>query len=180
MSSAAQQAPAPSPKNDLAMAEELLQKQFGSEFKILVNFPPMIADLDGDGGDDIVLAATAKNPLMDSAERHYKVIDPYYGFFGVGDPKITSTFSSTDPQTTAYVLAIIHGSGDKAWKAGEPKAKFVVINLPFKQLAVKHLQLRKKQVYAIYAVENSADEATSVIYFDGKKYKYEPMGSALH
>lgn len=180
LSSAAQQAPSTPEKSQLAATEELVAKQFGPQFKVLPNMSPMIADLDGDGIDDIVIAATAKNPMLDAGEHQYRVIDPYYGFFGFGDPKITSTFSSTDPQTSAYVLAIIHGSGDQAWHAEEPKAKFVIINLPYKQVAVKHLQLRKKVVYAIYAVESSADEATSAIYFDGKKYKYEPMGSALH
>jgi hypothetical protein len=178
--SAAQQAPPTPDKSALANVEDLLEKQFGDQFKALTDISPMIADLDGDGVDDIVIAATAKNPLMDAAEHKFKVIDPYYGFFGVGDPKITSTFASTDPQTTAYVLVIVHGSGTDAWQSEQPKAKFVVINLPFKKLAVKRLQVRKKVQNAIYAVENSADGMTSAIYFDGKKYKYEPMGSELH
>jgi hypothetical protein len=38
---------------------------------------------------------------------------------------------------------------------------------------------RKKVVTAIYTEETGADEVTSATYFDGKKYKYEPMGSDL-
>ena len=176
----AQERAAAPEKSPLAMADSLVQKQFGNQFKVLSDISPMIADLDGDGVDDVVIAATAKNPLVDGADHNFRVIDPYYGFFGVGDPKITSTFSSTDPQTTAYVLVIIHGTGPEAWKADEPKAKFVVINLPFKQVTVKRLQLRKKVVSAIFAVENGDVGMTSAIYFDGKKYKYEPMGAELH
>ncbi len=157
-----------------------LQKQFGDEFKLLPSFAPMVADFDGDGIEDIAIAATAKNPMMEAGEHHFKVLDPYYGFFGVGDPKITTTFASTDPATTAYVLVIIHGSGSDAWRAENPKAKFVIINIPFKEVSLKHLQVRKKLVPAIFALENSGDEMTCALYFDGHKYKYEPLGAALH
>jgi len=51
--------------------------------------------------------------------------------------------------------------------------------LPFKKLAVKRIQIHKKPVTSIYAEETSGDQMTSVIYFDGKKYKYQPMGSSL-
>jgi len=55
----------------------------------------------------------------------------------------------------------------------------VIINLPYKQLSVRKLMIRKKPVMAIYAEEASAGGATSVIFFDGKKYKYQPMGSSM-
>lgn len=157
-----------------------VQKQFGDGFKLLPSFTPMVADFDGDGTEDIAIAATAKNPLMEAGEHHFKVLDPYYAFFGVGDPKITTTFASTDPKTVNYVLLIIHGSGAEAWRAEEPKAKFVIINIPYKEVAVKHLQLRKKLVPAIFTQETGGDEMTAALYFDGHKYKYEPLGAALH
>jgi hypothetical protein len=39
--------------------------------------------------------------------------------------------------------------------------------------------MRKKKVPAIYAEETGGDQMTSVIYFDGKKYKYQPMGASM-
>src|SRR5207247_6191564 len=66
------------------------------------------------------------------------------------------------------------------WRTAEPKTKFIVINLPFKQLAVKKLTVRKKTVMAIYAEEAREGEGTvSAIFWDGKKYKYQPLGSTM-
>jgi hypothetical protein len=77
------------------------------------------------------------------------------------------------------VMCIIHGAGPDAWRSAQPKAKFVIINLPFQRIAAKRIQLRKKKVAAIYAEETGGDQMTSVIYFDGKKYKYQPMGASM-
>jgi len=41
------------------------------------------------------------------------------------------------------------------------------------------MKLKKKTVLAIYVLENGGDQMTSAIYWDGKKYKYEPMGSSM-
>lgn len=170
----------PEKSGTVVVDDAFVQKQFGEGFKLLPAFAPMIADFDGDGVGDIAIAVTAKNPMIEASEHNFKVLDPYYGFFGVGDPKITTTFASADPATTGYLLAIIHGSGHEAWHAENPKAKFVIVNLPFKQLAMRKLQVRKKAVAAIYALESGSAEMTSVVYFDGHKYKYEPLGAALH
>jgi hypothetical protein len=126
-----------------------------------------------------VIVARVKNPLADQAELDYKVLDPYDEFFGVGDPKITTQFASADPARRGLVICIIHGSGSETWRAAQPKAKFVIINLPFQHLAAKRIQMRKKKVPAIYAEETGGDQMTSVIYFDGKKYKYQPMGASM-
>ncbi|SRR5216684_2382368 len=158
---------------------EFVKKQFGSEFTFLPAFAPLTADLDGDGIEDVVIAARCKNPLIDQAEHNYKVLDPYDTFYGFGDPKVTTQFAEEDPQYRGLVLLIIHGAGTQAWRGDDPKSKFVIINLPFKQLAVKKLTVHKKPVMAIYAEEATADGATSVIFFDGKKYKYQPMGSSM-
>jgi hypothetical protein len=32
---------------------------------------------------------------------------------------------------------------------------------------------------AIYVEETGSDQMTSVIFWDGKRYKYEPLGSSL-
>ena len=158
---------------------EFVKRQFGSEFTLLPSFAPLTADLDGDGVEDVVIAARCKNPLIDQAEHDYKVLDPYDSFYGFGDPKVTTKFSEEDPLYRGLVLLIIHGAGSEGWRAEATKSKFVIINLPFKQLAVKKLTVHKKPVMAIYAEEATADGATSVIFFDGKKYKYQPMGSSM-
>ena len=38
---------------------------------------------------------------------------------------------------------------------------------------------RKKVANAIYVEEAGADQMTSAIFWDGKKYRYEPMGSSM-
>ena len=158
---------------------DFVKKQFGAEFTLATPVEPLTGDFDGDGVPDLAFVVHTKNPLIDEAEHQYKVLDPYDEFFGIGDPKITSHFGSEDPARRGLVLCIIHGADAESMQRGEFKAKFVILNLPFKQLAVKHIQIRKKMVTAIYAEETSGDQMTSVIYFDGKKYKYQPMGSSL-
>jgi hypothetical protein len=159
---------------------DFVHKQFGGEFTLVASEAPLIADFDGDGVADVAIVAKAKNVMMDQAEHNYRVVDPYDDFFGVGDPRITSQFGTEDPERKGTVLLIIHGAGADAWHSETPKAKFVIINFPFKQLTVKHLQVkRKKVVNAVYAEETGGDQMTSAIFFDGKKYKYQPMGSSL-
>ena len=139
----------------------------------------MPADLDNDGVEDVVVVARVKNPLADQADFNFKVLDPYDEFFGMGDPRITTQFATVDPARRGLVLCIIHGSGQEAWRSTQPKAKFVIINLPFQRIVAKRIQMRKKKVMAIYAEETGADQMTSVIFFDGKKYKYQPMGASM-
>ncbi len=158
---------------------DFLQKQFGAEYTLDSAFPSLATDLDGDGVEDIVIAARVKNPLADQADLDFKVLDPYDEFFGIGDPRITTQFGSADPARRGLVLCIIHGAGPEAWRAAQPKAKFVIINLPFQRIAAKRILIRKKKVAAIYAEGTGGDQMTSVIYFDGKKYKYQPMGASM-
>jgi hypothetical protein len=162
-----------------AVNNDFVQKQFGSEFTLVTSMAPLSGDFDGDGIPDIAFITRAKNPLIDEAEHKYKVLDPYDDFFGIGDPKITSHFGSEDPDRRGLVLCIVHGADAESMQSGDFKAKFVILNLPFKKLAVKRIQIHKKPVTSIYAEETSGDQMTSVIYFDGKKYKYQPMGSSL-
>ena len=163
-----------------AVDNDFVQKQFGSSCKLVPGPQPMTADLNGDGVEDVVIVARCADPLMDEAERNYKVIDPYDAFFGYGDPKVTTKFAPEDPQRRGLALLIIHGAGADGWRTTEPKTKFIVINLPFKQLAVKKLTVRKKTVMAIYAEEEREGEGiVSAIFWDGKKYKYQPLGSTM-
>ena len=175
---AAQVAP-PATAVPFAVDNNFVQKQFGSTCKIAPGFAPQTGDLDGDGVEDAVLVGHCSNPLMDQEENNFRVVDPYNGFFGYGDPKITSQFANEDPERRGLVLLIIHGAGADAWRSEQPKAKFVIINLPFKQIALRKFALKKKQVTAIYAEEDSADRMSSTLFWDGKKYRYEPMGSTL-
>ena len=168
------------PKAAPAVDNDFVQKEFGATCTLVAGPPPLTADLDGDGIEDMVIVARCLNPLMDQTENNYKVVDPYNSFFGYGDPKITTQFASEDPQGRGLSLLIIHGSGPEAWRSANPKAKFIIINLPFKQLSVKKLTERKKTIMAIYAEESREGEGTvSVVFWDGKKYKYRPLGSIM-
>ncbi|MGA2103560.1 MAG: hypothetical protein ABSG34_20775, partial [Candidatus Sulfotelmatobacter sp.] len=61
-----------------------------------------------------------------------------------------------------------------------PKAKFLLINLPFKTLTVKKMAMKKKTVLGIYMEEQGEGESTSsVLFWDGKKYKYQQLGSTM-
>jgi hypothetical protein len=162
-----------------AVDEDFVQKQFGPEFTLLPDLNPSIGDLDGDGVEDIVIPARAKSALIGEAEYNYKTLDPYTSYFGIGDPKITSEFATEDPKYRGFVLLVIHGAGPEAWRSDAAKAKFVIINLPFKEVAIKRIIWKKKKVYAIYAEETGADRMTSTLCFDGKSYKYQPMGASL-
>ena len=159
--------------------DDFIQKQFGSTCKLMAGPPQLRGDLDGDGIEDLVVAAKCTNPLADQTEDNFKVTDPYNSFFGYGDTKTTSQFASEDPAVRGLVLLVIHGSGAEAWRAATPKAKFVIINLPFRQVAVKKMKIKKKTVMAIYTEESGPDRMTSVLFWDGKKYRYQPMGSSM-
>jgi hypothetical protein len=75
------------------------------------------------------------------------------------------------------VILVIHGAGAQAWRSDTPRAKFVIINVPFKKVTVRKLQLRKRQVNAIFAEEADSSAGDSVVFWDGKQYKYQPLGT---
>ncbi|HXZ42129.1 MAG TPA: hypothetical protein VEG68_15395 [Terriglobales bacterium] len=168
----AQQTPGPSVDNDF------VQKQFGSNCA-LIELPPLTADLDGDGVEDIVIPARCTSPMMDQAEENYVVVDPYNAFFGYGNPKITTQFATDDPARRGFSLLVIHGAGADAWHSATPKAKFMIVNVPFKSIFVKKMVVKKKERMAIYVDETGGDAQTSVLFWDGKKYRYEAMGSSM-
>jgi hypothetical protein len=169
-------AKAPSP----AVTDEYVHKEFGDNCSLLAGPPQFVGDLDGDGVDDLVLAARCKNPMADQAEYGFLVADPYNSFLGFGDVKVTSTFASDVPERKGVSLLIVHGVGPEAWRSEKTKPKFLLINLPFKTLAVKRLALKKKTILGIYMEEKGEGEGTSsVIFWDGKKYRYQILGADL-
>jgi hypothetical protein len=72
----------------------------------------------------------------------------------------------------------VHGVGPEAWRSDKRKPKFVMINLPFKELAVKKLALKKRTVLGVFMEEQGEGEQTSsVVFWDGKRYRYQIVGS---
>ncbi|MGC1450243.1 MAG: hypothetical protein WA830_09420 [Candidatus Sulfotelmatobacter sp.] len=169
-------AKAPSP----AVTDDFVHKQFGDNCSLLAGPPQFVADMDGDGIEDLVVAAKCKNPMADKAEYTFVVADPYNSALGYSDVKVTSTFASDEPDRRGLSLLIIHGAEKDAWRADDPKAKFLLINLPFKTLTVKRLAIKKNTILGIYMEETGVGENTSsVVYWDGKKYRYQLLGSTM-
>ena len=160
--------------------KEFVLQQFGDQFTLVPEVGTAVGDLDGDGVEDIVIAARCKNPMIDQAEHNFLVVDPYYDFFGYGDPRITTTFSEGNPALRGLVALVIYGDGPDAWRTSTPKAKFVIVNLPFKALSVRKMQLgKKKTIEAIYVEEAGDMGQSSAVFFDGKKFRYVPMGGDM-
>ena len=172
--------PAPARAPSPAVTDDFIHKQFGDNCSLLAGPPQFVADLDDDGVDDLLVAARCKNPMADRDEYSFVVADPYDSSMGFGNVKITSTFASDVPERRGVCLLIIHGAEKGAWQADTPKAKFVLINLPFKSLTVKKLALRKRTVLGIYIEEEGEGENTSsVVFWDGRKYRYQMLGSTM-
>jgi hypothetical protein len=163
-----------------AVTDEYVHKEFGDNCSLLAGPPQFVGDLDGDGIDDLVVVARCKNPMADQDEYGFRVADPYDSFLGFGNVKVTSTFASDAPERRGVCLLVVHGVGPEAWRSNKTKLKFVLINLPFKTLAVKRLALKKRIALGIYMEEQGEGEATSsVIFWDGKKYHYQILGADL-
>jgi hypothetical protein len=172
--------PAPAKSPVPAVTDAYVHKEFGDNCSLLAGPPQFVGDLDGDGVDDLIVVARCKNPLADQAEFGFLVADPYNSFLGFGQVKVTSTFASDEPERKGISLLIVRGVGPDAWHSDKPKPKFLLINLPFKNLTVKKLVLKKRTVLGVYMEEKGEGESTSsVIFWDGKKYRYQILGSDL-
>ena len=161
---------------DATQLEALIKQQFGTTFTL----PPkvattlLVADFDGDGVEDIAIVANSKDPIPDSYDFKYEVADPYNAYFGMDNPRFTAGFHA-DPERS-HDLLIIFGSGKEAWHAATPKAKFVLINVPFDSVEVGRMLVAKKKppIFIIKALE--ARVMDSAIWWDAKKkkWKWEP------
>jgi hypothetical protein len=178
----------PATANVPADLQDVVRKQFGPSFvvamtagKIMMTHiqqegdtpwtPFMAGDLDGDGIEDAIIVARSKDALGGEAQFNYKVLDPMNQYFGWGNPKVTSTFANDDPVHNTMVL-VIHGSGKEGWRAEKPAAKFVLINLRFDRITLSGAIYKKKPVAAVRVEES--DGIASLVFWDGKKYKYMP------
>lgn len=174
--------PPPAPAKVLSpeVTNEFIHKQFGDECSLLPGPAQFVGDLDGDGIEDLVVAAKCKNPMADKDEHSFVVSDPYDASLGFGDVRVTSTFASDAPDRRGVCLLIIHGTEKGAWRADQPKAKFLLINLPFKTLAVKRLTTKKQNLLGVYMEEQGEGENTSsVLFWDGRKYRYQQIGASF-
>jgi len=161
---------------------EFVQQQFGREFTLLPEFAPVFADLDGDGIEDVVIAARCKNPMLDQGDHNYTVMDPFYDFYGYGNPTVTTTFIESDPALRGLVVLVIYGVGPDGWRSATPKAKFVIVHLQYRSISVRKMKLRKKTVEAIYvdqAGEAGETGESAAVFFDGRKFRYVPMGGSM-
>jgi hypothetical protein len=159
--------------------DDFIHRQFGDQFTLIPTLAPAFGDLDGDGIEDAVIAARCKNPMLDQGEHNFRVIDPYNSFFGYGNPAVTTTFSEGDPALRGLVMLIIHGSGPEGWRSAKPKAKYVIVNLPYRAIYVRKFQFKKKNIEALYIEEAGSFGSSSAVFFDGKKFQYVPMGGDM-
>jgi hypothetical protein len=136
-------------------------KLFGPAFRPDPAFPVLVADFDGDGAEDAVAVATGEDPALDQFAFHYRVSDPMSAAFGFKDPKLMQKFSTEEKPR--YLLIVLN------WRA--PKAKFVLMNVPFDSLSVTRVPLKKKAVFAVRATDVTGMK--SAVYWDGKQWKWE-------
>ncbi|HWZ43405.1 MAG TPA: hypothetical protein VNW97_07995 [Candidatus Saccharimonadales bacterium] len=173
----AAKAPSPSPNEELTA---LVQKQFGKTFTLPAGFPtPLItADFDGDGVEDVAIVAFSKEPIPDSFEYKYRVVDPFNGFFGMGDPSITTAFSTSDPKHK-HQLLVIFGAGAEGWHAPVPKAKFVMVNLPFDTIEVGRMLIKKNKppIFVIKARETQVLDSAVFWEEKRKRWRWQPGGT---
>jgi len=155
----------------------LVQQQFGPGFTVTASqsLAVLAADFDGDGVEDVAIVADSKDPLPDSYQFKYQVADPYHSYFGMSDPRFTAGYGKLDPNHN-HQLLVIFGAGPETWRAATPKAKFVLINVPFDTVEVGRMLVKKNKppIFVIKALE--AQIMDSAVFWDAKKkrWKWQP------
>lgn len=166
----------PASSIDTTQLAALVKQQFGDTFTLPEKFPTptIVADFDGDGVQDIAIVADSKEPIPDSFAFKYQITDPYHAYFGFDNPQLMSSFNA-DPDH-AHHLLIIFGSEKDGWHAAVPKAKFVIMNLPFDSIKVGRMLISKKKppIFVIRAIE--AQIMDSSVFWEPKKkrWRWEP------
>jgi hypothetical protein len=177
--------------------QEIVTKQFGPNFKVAsqrqatthyLHEPAdrpqwnslMTGDLDGDGVEDAVIVARAKNAFGGQIPFGYRVIDPYFSAFGYGNPMITGGMAEEHPDGN-YMVLVIHGAGPEGWRNPKPKAKFVMINLPFNTINVATINVEKKKnkppkEETAIVLEEDGSAQSSIVVWTGRAYKWKDMG----
>ena len=159
-------------------AQKYITREFGPGFKLASSQPVLLGDLDGDGREDAVFVATGGSPLVGAGAFGYSVIDPYDGYWSFSDPALNSHVTQVDPGPHYYLLIAHDWQGEKA------RAKYVVMNLPFKQISLTPTTMgsgglfksrEKKIVAAIATVEQ--DGQTGAMFWNGKTYKFVQLGN---
>lgn len=151
----------------------LIKQQFGATFALQPKFPtPLItADFDGDGVEDAVIVATSNEPFPDSFAFKYTVIDPYNSYFGMSNPALSASFSTVDPTRNHHLLVIL-GAGPEAWRSATPKAKFVMINVPFDDIGVGRMLIKKARPPIFVIRTRESQLMDSCVFWDAKKKKW--------
>jgi hypothetical protein len=157
VSAIAQQPVPASAKTETNPMQEKITSDFGEGFALDPKFAPLTGDLDLDGTEDLVVVAFGKKPLANSVAKNFKVADPYDAYFGFGDPKVTTGFSDFGDGTSHCVL-IVHD-----WRSEAPKGKFVIVNLPFEELALTNFPHKKKNLTGVAATEYGGLNAVVVL-----------------
>ena len=153
--------------------KEIIKKQFGDEFQLFPSSPsPLLTgDLDGDGVEDAVIIVRSQHPLSQQTLYNFMAVSPQGAYFGFGDPTIGLS-TEFERWQDRKLLLVIHGSGKEGWRAETPKAKFLLVNVPFDHLSISRVKMKKKVQDVINAEESSI--MSSMVYWNGKKYKWEP------
>lgn len=149
----------------------VVHKQFGLNFEVFPGESFHTGDFDSDGVEDAVIIVRAEKPFIGEVKYGFRPLAPQDEYFGYGDPKIALS-SEFEPWKMRRLLLVIHGLGTDGWRAEKPKAKFLIVNIPFDKLQVADAKVKKKTLSVIHAEETSV--MSSVLYWDGKKYKWRP------